>query len=162
MPIDFGSASALVTFGNSLADLAKVMVGLRDAAAFRDKAIEFQNAIIDAQNAAFAAQQERSALVEEIRSCKEKLAKMKKWDTEKKKYELKEVYSGAFAYVIRPDAKGSEPTHWLCTACFQNGEKSFLQARPRPHREDYSIFYCSRCRGEIRTGWKTRIGAEET
>ncbi len=161
MPIDIGSVASVITSLNTAGQIAKGMIGLHNDRVIAGQVIELQNVIINAQNAAFAAQQERAALIKQVESLKEKMAKMKKWDAEKKRYELKEVYPDAFAYAIKPNAKGAEPNHWLCQTCCENGEKSLFQARPHDGKADYNLFYCPRCRAEIRTSWNLHISPNE-
>jgi hypothetical protein len=46
----------------AMKDIGEATIGLRDAAAFRERQIEFQGKIIEAQQDIFAIQQERSSL----------------------------------------------------------------------------------------------------
>ncbi len=116
MPDMSAIATALSSF-KAAKDIAESMIGLRDAAAFQSKLIEFQSKIIDANNASFAAQDERASLLERIRDLEKQVADFKAWEAEKQKYELKEVWPGATTYVLKEDAKGAEPIHWLCANC---------------------------------------------
>src|SRR5256885_16097767 len=126
MPDMSAIATALSSF-KAAKDIAESMIGLRDAAAFQSKLIEFQSKIIDANNASFAAQDERASLLERIRDLEKQVADFKAWEAEKQKYELKEVWPGATTYVLKEDAKGAEPIHWLCANCYQFTKKRILQ-----------------------------------
>lgn len=129
-------------------DIAQTMIGLRDAAAFQAKAIEFQSKILDAQNAAFAAQEERSALVERVHDLEQEVARLEAWDAEKQRYELKDVGSGALAYALKNEAGGTEPPHWICAKCYEDGKKSILQPETRnPGRTEWMV--CHRCDADI-------------
>lgn len=147
MPDISAFASALTSL-NAAKDIAQAMIGLRDTAAFQTKLIEFQRKLIEANNAALAAQEERSVLLARIATLEQQVARLETWHTEKQNYELKEVASGAFAYVLKQSARGSEPEHWLCAQCYQNNKKSILQV----HRRDVSYEYhqCSECHAEVR------------
>jgi hypothetical protein len=129
-------------------DIAEAMIGLRDAQAFQSKLLEFQRKLIDANDSTLAAQQERAALLDRVSTLEKEVTNLKGWEAEKQRYELKEVASGANAYVVKESMHGAEPAHWLCANCFENGEKRFLQA----HRNDVSYIYhrCQGCGGEIR------------
>ncbi len=102
-----------------------------------------------AQQGALAAHQREAAMAEEIRDLKTHMAELEAWDAEKQRYVLKQVGTGAFAYSPKPDMKDGEPDHWLCTQCFGNRKKSFLQAKARMHREDHTTYHCSVCRNEV-------------
>src|SRR5438045_1906145 len=117
--VDVSAIAAAINSFKAAKDIAESMIGLRDAAAFQGKLIEFQSKIIDANNAAFAAQEERSALLEKIRELEQEVANFEAWETEKQRYDLKEVWPGAFTYVLKSDASGADPVHWICTNCYQ-------------------------------------------
>jgi hypothetical protein len=139
-------------------DIAETMIGLRDAAAFQGKLIEFQSKIIDANNAAFAAQEERSALLQTIRDLEEEMARLKAWETEKQRYELRDISSGqgSAAYVIKPAMQGTEPMHCICANCYEDGNKSILQRTSVIAPEAHSL-YCPRCKARILIwGWPAR------
>ena len=127
MPIDAGSISALTVSLKTAAEITKAMIGLRDATMIQAKIIELQTVILSAQGAALSAQSDQFSLLERVRELEKEVANMKAWDREKKKYELSEVYPGAFAYTLKPQARGAEPAHWICAACYQHGRKSLLQ-----------------------------------
>jgi len=64
-----------------------------------------------------------------------------KWDSEATRYELKEIVTGIFVYVLKPDHARTEPIHWLCPNCFQQRQKSILN---KPH-VDHLNYHCRRC-----------------
>src|SRR5712671_2866909 len=140
-------ASALASL-KAAKDIGEAMIGLRDAAAFQAKLLEFQSKLIDANNAAFAAQDERVALLERVSALEKEIARLSAWEEDKERYELKEVGSGAFAYVLKAnEATGTgEPIHWLCANCYQQGKKRLLQT----HGRDMSFQYyqCQDCSGK--------------
>jgi hypothetical protein len=135
MPIDMGSIAALTTSLQSVFEITKVMKDLRDGAAIQGQVIELQAAIMSAQSSALAAQTDQFALLNKVRELEEKIAQFEDWDAERERYELKAVYPGAFAYVPKPGMQGTEPPHWLCTACFQKREKSILQGFGRDPKQ---------------------------
>ncbi len=123
MTIFTGAFHALKTAG----DLTKLIIEAHDASVMRQKAIELQPQIISAQKAALDAQSEQFTLLGRIRDLEKQVAELEAWDAEKGRYELIEVGDGALAYSIRDDARGVEPPHWICAACYQRGKKSILQ-----------------------------------
>jgi hypothetical protein len=147
---DMSAIAAALSSLNAAKDIAQAMIGLRDSAAFQAKLIEFQSKLIDANSAAFAAQDERSTLLERIRELEKEMAAIKAWETEKQRYQLKEVFRGALAYVLKDEAKGTEPIHWLCANCYQDGKKSILQ-RNGPADNTWQAIYwkCQACPAKI-------------
>ena len=111
----------------ALKDIGEATIGLANAAAFRERQIEFQQRIIDAQSAISTMQAEHSAALERIGGLEKEIARLRAWEKEKKRYELRDLGTGAFAYLIKPDAQGTEPLHCLCAHCYQTGQKSFMQ-----------------------------------
>lgn len=130
-------------------DVAEAMIGLRDAAAFQEKRIELQSKILDAQSSMLAAQDERATLIERIRHLEQEVARLEAWDAEKQKYEFCEPYPGAFAFILKPDAQGTEPAHWLCAHCYDRGKKSRLQSHGRGDPPYIEIYKCSDCKNQI-------------
>jgi hypothetical protein len=128
---DMTAIAAALSALKGAKDVAEAMIGLRDTAAFQGKLLEFQSKLIDANNAAFAAQDERSAMLDRIRKLEQEVTNFKAWETRKEKYELKNVAWGAVAYMLKPETRGSEPPHWLCTQCFENQKASIMQPAPR-------------------------------
>jgi hypothetical protein len=145
---DLSAISDALTSFKALKDIALAMVGLRDAKAFDAKLIEFNSALIDAQTSVFAVNQERTALVERIGALEAKVTELENWETEKQRYELKEVAPRNFAYVLKPQTQGSEPSHWICPGCYQKRQKSILQGI-----ESHSFGWshsCPSCNLEVR------------
>jgi hypothetical protein len=145
--VDISALASALSSLKAAKDIGEAMIGLRDAATFQAKLLEFQSKLIDANNAAFAAQDERVALLERVGALEEEIAHLRTWEADKERYELKEVGSGAFTYVLKEAMRGGEPIHWLCANCYQQGKKRLLQA----HGEGSSFFYhiCPDCSGKI-------------
>lgn len=148
-----GEVLASFSLFKSMMDTVKGLKDINDAAVRNTVAIELQEKIL-------AAQEAQSALVQQVRDLEKEVVSLKEWDAEKQKYELTEVSSGAFAYMLKPEACGSEPPHWLCTTCYENHKKSFMQGMGRTKKNDEKIFYCPRCKAEVRTHWRISPGKE--
>jgi hypothetical protein len=112
-------AAGLSAFKTML-DLAKGLRDISDAAARNVAVIELQEKIL-------IAQQTQSALVERVSSLEEQLAELEAWEADKQRYELKEIASGQFAYVLKPETAAGEPAHILCANCYGHNQKSILQ-----------------------------------
>ena len=104
--------------------------------------INMQSAVMDAQSMTLEAQGEQSRLIARVVELEEELKQKVNWEGEKARYELT-TWGGNHVYQLREDLKqDSEPTHFLCPTCYENGVKSILQAfnwDNRPHTR------CLRC-----------------
>ena len=126
------------------ADMAKTMIGVRDAAVIQGKVIELQGIILSAQSNALAAQSDQFALLNQIRELEEEVTRIKAWEAEKQKYQLDEPRPGLFTYALKQEAGASEPAHQICANCYQHSHKSILQRESRsPGRCD--VLVCNDC-----------------
>ena len=58
------------------------------------------------------------------------------------------VGPGANAYVLKELMRGSEPIHWICANCFQDGKKRFLSEN---HSDLHHVYHkCHECSYKIR------------
>jgi hypothetical protein len=135
-----------VTSLNSALNIAKAMVGLRDAEAFRSKSIELQGVILEAMSQAIEAREAYAAQLDRIRALEAEVAGLKAWGAEKENYELKLLWLGGMAYMLKPDARGAEPPHWLCPQCYTNGKKAFFQPQSSVGNRQY---VCSGCGSQM-------------
>ena len=126
--VDMAMISGTMTALKSASDLAKLMISSHDAGVIRQKAIELQTQILAAQSNALAAQSDQFTALERIRELEKQIADLNTWDTEKKRYELKIVARGSTVYSLKEDERNSEPPHWICTTCYQQGKKSIMQS----------------------------------
>src|ERR1700730_3556879 len=145
---DLTAIAAAVNALRAAKDIAETMIGLRDTAAFQGKLLEFQSKLIDANDSAFAAQDERSTMLQRIGELEKEVTNLKAWETEKQRYELKNLGFGAFARVIKPEMQGVEPDHCICANCYERGNKSFLQLTPRIEMGSH-VWACSVCNTSI-------------
>ena len=90
MVIDYGQMAALATSLRSASEIAKMMVGIRDAAVIQAKVIELQGIIMTAQASALATQSDQLTLLERIRQLQKEVTEMEQWEAEKNKYRLHE------------------------------------------------------------------------
>ena len=117
-------------------DLAK---GLKDM----DDAVRRNAAVLELQEKILTAQQAQFALIEHVAELEKKQASFEQWTAEKEKYELQEIYPKTFAYVIKESARGTEPSHLICAACYQRRKKSILQKSSAVH------LTCPECKTQV-------------
>ena len=146
MPI--AEIAAAITSVRASLDIVKAMAGLRDDEAFRTKSIELHTTILEALEKSIEAREAYSAQLDRICKLEEEVTGLKAWGAEKEKYELKTVGYSSMAYMLKPDARGPEPPHWLCPNCYQKGQKSFFQPNGERRGRD-SVFVCIGCKGTI-------------
>lgn len=108
-------------------DIAKEAKDLTDTTAMRSKIIEMQGLIMDAQAGAIAAREAHAEQIDRIRALEAEVRDFKTRQAEIERYELKDLGWGAFAYMLKPDARGSEPPHWACANCYKKCEIAILQ-----------------------------------
>ncbi|MFJ2712205.1 hypothetical protein ACIOZM_15130 [Pseudomonas sp. NPDC087346] len=108
-------------------DITQSMLTLKTDAAVTSKVIELNGVLLSLQGQLNAAQMEQSGLAERIRTLEADISKFQRWDEEKARYKLHQFPSGAFAYVIKPESKGDEPSHYLCALCIEKGMKVMMQ-----------------------------------
>jgi hypothetical protein len=129
---DMSAISAISSSLNSVINLSKAFVDVRDATLIQGKVFELQRAIIDAQQHVFAANEERSTLIERVTDLEKELTNFKNWETEKKRYTLTALpNNGGLAYLLKPEMENGEPSHYICAFCYNESKKSILQTQIR-------------------------------
>lgn len=108
-------------------DITQSMLTLKTDAAVTSKVIELNGVLLSLQGQLNNAQLEHTELIERIRVLETDISKFQRWDEEKARYKLHQFPSGALAYVIRPESKGDEPNHYLCSLCIEKAVKVMLQ-----------------------------------
>jgi hypothetical protein len=83
-----------------------------------------------------------------VRELEAEVTRLRAWDAEKEDYELKPVSLGALAYMLKPDARGTKPPHWVCPNCYEQGKKAIFQMSPGHAGRD-SIYTCPACKGRL-------------
>jgi hypothetical protein len=101
-------------------DIAK---GLKDI----DDATRRNAAVIELQEKILTAREAQSTLLERISELEKKVASFETWESEKQRYELKDVGRGSLAYAVKESMRNAEPPHQICVTCYQHGKKSPLQ-----------------------------------
>lgn len=154
-PIEVVNAGkAIVCAVQALADLAKGAVKAEVARKIEIATRDIQNQVYELYSDLMAEKARgldiharNVALEAELREAEEKLAKAKSRESDLARYRLVEVGDGFFAYALASECAGSEPAHWACPRCMQDGVKSILRATLREFDEDGAITYfrCPRC-----------------
>jgi hypothetical protein len=131
-------------------EIVKTIVGLRDSSKILENTVELNTKILSAQQALADAQAEQTTLIETIRQLEEEIARLKAWnDGEKQKYELKSLGGGSIAYALKEEAKGTEPMHWICAQCYDDGKRSILQRTGNVGAGRLIPYRCNRCQSTL-------------
>jgi hypothetical protein len=136
----FGGISAL----KAALDIAKTIKDANDITTRQGIVIKLQEQILSAQAA-------QLSLIEDIGGFKEKIATLQGWDAKKQQYELKSLGWNTFAYMLKPEARGSAPPHWICTRCFGDGHAEIIQQTRNSAviRGRGLVYECPRCNWAI-------------
>jgi hypothetical protein len=94
-------------------------------------------------------QKEQSALVKTIDDLEKEIVRFKDWNTQKQRYELQDLGSGALAYVMKQAVQGSEPLHCICTNCYENGKRSIMQNTYKGPTVYLNEWKCPDCKNAI-------------
>jgi hypothetical protein len=126
--VDISAIAGLMTSMRSVVEITKAMKDVNDANIIQTKVFELTREIMAAQSCAMEAQMAQSALLERVRSLEEEKARLETWNTDKQRYEFREVSTGVFAYTPKSGMEDGQPFHMLCANCYDNGKRSSLQA----------------------------------
>ena len=125
----------------ALNDLVKAASDLKNFNALVTAVSEVNSKLLDANAAALMAQEKQFSLTHRIGELENEIGELKNWDSETKRYQLAEVSSGTFAFVLKPNMELGEPPHILCAKCFYKGIKSIFQYdMDFPAGRDYLLF----------------------
>ena len=106
--------------------------------------ISIQQTLLDAQSAALQDREKQMELLSTIAELSKRLDARNALEQDKGRYTLTEFPTGRFAYVLKPEAANGEPSHKLCTTCFNDGKKSILQVKQK-HSGGESVI-CPTCK----------------
>jgi hypothetical protein len=142
--VGMGEIAALAGSLKTAGDMAKAMVGLRDAQVIQSKAIELQSAILGAQADAMAAMTAHSDLIEKVHALEAEVARFETWESEKQRYVLKQE-GRLLIYALKDGVEPPEQPHSICPDCYKNRKASILQTE---HRPGTVVLLCQVC------GWE--------
>ena len=149
--VDISAVAGLATSIRAAVEVTKAMKDIRDANLIQTKVFELTREIMAAQSYALEAVSAQSALLARVRELEEEKAKLEAWESEKKRYKLERLPPGVFVYALKPEMSGGEPSHRICTTCYNRGKKSILQEL------DEGYAKCPECSTEIH--WSTGRGS---
>lgn len=128
---DISAIAGFATSVRAAVEITKAMKDIHDSNILQTKTFELTREIMAAQSYAMEAAAAQSELLGRVRQLEEEKAKLEAWNTEKERYELKELKPGVLIYSIKDSMRGAEPEHYLCPTCYNRGKKSILQKEMR-------------------------------
>ena len=152
--VDMSLLQGTITSLKLAGDIAQGFLKLQSLAEVQGKVIELQSTILSAQSSALEANAHQTAMIEEIRNLKEEITRIKAWEKEKQRYKLVSPWQGTVLYALKEKCSSSEPPHWICTKCYEEGRKSILN--PQKKATWYAVV-CPMCKCEFHSpqhrGW---------
>lgn len=145
--VDIAAIAGTISALKGASDIAKAMIGLRDAQAMQVKVIELNNHILAAQHSAMAARDESAALIARVGELEKEVTRLKDWEADKQRYQLTDIGRGAVALALKKGMSNGEPPHYICADCAASGKKGYLQ--PHVSGPYYDRFKCAGCGFEI-------------
>ena len=156
--MDITLIQGAVTSMKTAFDIAKAMSEMKSMTDVQGKVIELQQAILAAQSSAMTANSEQFAALEELRILRAELDRSKGWELEKKRFSLFQA-TGGVAYALRESQKNeSEPPHYLCANCFDQGRKSIINNHQGV--TGFTSWLCPTCKAQFSTGYKGGVPAK--
>ena len=143
--VDMALLKGTITSLKLAGDIAKSFLELKSLSEVQTKVIELQSIILSAQSSALEANAHQTAMIEDIRNLKEEIARIKAWEKEKQRYKLTSPMQGVILYALKESCSASEPPHWICTKCYEEGRKSILN----PQKKIAWVLVCPRCKCEF-------------
>jgi len=128
-------------------DIVKGIFALKSEVDRNQAVIDIQRHVLDAQRALGDAEREYAASAKRIEALEQEIVRMKDWSGEMERYEARDVWHGAMAYVMKHGMENGEEPHYLCANCFINKRKSFLQLKGTLASE--AKYGCDACNGSI-------------
>jgi hypothetical protein len=151
---EFQAVAATLTSIKTAGDMVKAFLDVQGVIKEQAKIFELQRVILAAHQSALESQEAQSTLLERIRTLEKKISDFETWDSEKQRYQMKDVNptkGSVIVYALKPEAAGTEPFHLLCAKCFEHRIKSPLQATPRLDMR-LRIHICPECKTEYAFG----------
>ena len=150
--------STLLAAIPSLAKAGADIAASSDEAKRNAQLIEFQRVIIQLQSSIAAIQNQNASLLRDKDDLEKQIVGMKNWDAEKQRYALVTVFDGIVVYALKESVSQGETPHHLCTNCFNNGKKSFLNTIDGAR--GFSMLACSVCKSQLQSLYRGSLSAQ--
>ena len=156
MKLDVGVVNQTLGSLKAAADVAESAKVMDDIARVKGKVVEMLDLILSAHGAAVQTQAQLLEMLQENHELKSQLNKVQQWDGIASRYRLKDFGDGTFAYELDPALTDQEPSHLLCSNCFQVQRKSILQYSHTTHTQQ-RLYRCNGCSNDVVLGNRVRV-----
>lgn len=147
--MDIASITATITGLKAASDIVNGLMNAKTSSAVDTAVRELNAHLLTVQREAMAANTEQFTMIEEIRALKKEIAHIKAWDSEKKRYQLTDLWNtGVLAYALKESMSNAEPPHYLCTNCYEEGRKRILNLQ-KNSKSGRLMLVCPFCKTEF-------------
>lgn len=147
--VDVTAISSALSGLKAAYEITKAIKDVDDATKVQSIVFDLQRVILEAQVSAIDAREAHSAQIDRVRELEAEVIALKALHAEKERYELKMIGNGTFAYMLKPQMRGTEPAHWLCQNCHEHGKKTIFQLTTNFYGS--LTFGCAACKAEVHT-----------
>jgi len=136
--------AAAFTSARAAGDIAKSLITLRDEDLVRSRVMDLTGTLMELQQQMMQGQQEQMTFIKKISELENALkVSLAKADL-LGQYELVRVGLGKVAYALKPEFKTTQPAHFCCNQCYDNGKRSIFEGYDPD--EGMMSFICHACR----------------
>jgi len=118
--------TAMSALGSALG-FAKSALEARDEAKINAALADINQKHLDLSMAALQLAEKLGSLQSTNAELQREIAELRSAKSERERYVLHEVTAGAFCYRANPGKSGTEPEHYLCQPCYDQGIKSVMR-----------------------------------
>lgn len=133
--------SAALAAYNHASNIIKSLFELKTSTAIIEQLNILNKELFAIHSSNLELQQQLSAAHTEIANLKKEIAGFEVWDNQKVRYKLYSPWNGAIVYAVTEANSNGEPAHWLCTKCFDERKRAFLNSRKNKD-SGYEEFFC--------------------
>ncbi|KAA6167187.1 hypothetical protein [Pseudomonas veronii] len=137
--------SSAVASANAAKEITQSLLTLRDEELVRSRVFDLTNNLMELQQQLMNAQVEQMGLVQRITQVEEQLRLSQAKTNVLDRYELQTVGGGKFVYAMKSEYAGSEPEHFCCTKCFDDGKRSIMKGGRPYGAQGWMKFICPNC-----------------
>ena len=138
------------TLLKTASDLIKGFNSLKNQVALNEIKLELTNIVLSLQSNASSLQEKYDEVIRSKNELEQKLTEFRNFDSEKKKYVLKEIAPSVIAYIPQDEKDRVGNTHWLCQNCLDNSQKFSIYQVKQKHSLDID-YYCPSCKNQFTT-----------
>ncbi|MFW9266497.1 hypothetical protein ACLK1G_04790 [Pseudomonas sp. NR3] len=134
--------SAAVSSANAAKEITQSFLILREEEAIRSRVYELTSSLMELQQQMMNAQVQQMELIRRVAELESDLSQARSQADERAKYVLYKFPQGVYAYTLREDLRDEAPEHYLCSNCFEKGDRVTLQSTSQGWESGYT---CPRC-----------------